>query len=117
MSKASPQRLAKSHVFAAAVTAVVALSAPAAAVDPVFDDMRMPTGPTATNPSESARNILRDADRAPTLTERFGLPPVSGPLPPLLPPIQHQPVLQDRGVPPPPPVPLYRARQPRENDG
>ncbi len=98
-----------------------AAASPAAAVDPVIDPMLPNEGATATAPRPAERETKRDIDnqKAPTLTERFGLPPVSGPLPPLLSPPPEQPVLLDRGreaLPPPPPRPS-RARQPRNVDG
>ena len=104
-----------------ALASAIAAATPAAAVDPVFDPMRQNDGPTATAPRQAEREMRRDLEtKAPTLTERFGLPPVSGPLPPLLPPPPGQrPVLHDPGpgaLPPPQPRP-ERARHPRDHDG
>ena len=53
-------------------------------------------GVSATNPGSpapTALEILDEARRAPTLTERFGLPPVSGPIQLGLPPVAGEPVL------------------------
>lgn len=95
------------------VLPLVALAQPAAAVDPVFDPMRPSMGPTATAPRQAEREMRRDFElKTPTLTERFGLPPVSGPLPPA--PPREQPILVDPGpgaLPPPLPRP-QRARFP-----
>lgn len=105
------------------LASAVALAMPAAAADPVLDSMRPNTGPTATAPRPAEREMRRDFEKkTPTLTERFGLPPLSGPLPPFVaPPPRHHPVLLDRGrgaLPPPPPPRLpQRARHPRDRDG
>lgn len=101
---------------------VLALAAPAFAADPVFDPMQPNTGPTATAPRLPEREMRRDFERkTPTLTERFGLPPVSGPLPPIVPtPPAQRPALLDPGpaaLPPPPQPRPARARQPRDRDG
>jgi hypothetical protein len=117
-------RSAFSAKFLPVVAAAVALAgaAPALAVDPVFDPMGPNQGLTATAPRQAERETRRDLDRTPstpTLTERFGLPPVSGPLQPILPPVRQEPVFQqDRGpaAVPPPPRPL-RARQRPDRDG
>jgi hypothetical protein len=95
-----------------AATAALALTvARAGAVDPIFDPMQSPNGPTAATPSEGARNILRQAERSPTLSERFGLPPISGSIPP--PPPPQQPVLDTPGnALPPPLLAPRRARRP-----
>ena len=99
---------------------VLALAAPASAADPVFDPMQPNTGPTATAPRQAEREMRRDLERkTPTLTERLGLPPVSGPLPPIVPAPQNHPALLDPGrdaVPPPPQPRPQRARQ-RNRDG
>jgi len=100
----------------------LALATPTAAGDPVFDPMRPNTGPTATAPRQAEREMRRDLEeKTPTLTERFGLPPVSGPLPPLLaPPLAGRPLLVDPGpgaLPPPPQPRPQRARQLRDRDG
>jgi hypothetical protein len=95
---------------------LLALAEPAAAADPVFDPMRPSTGPTATAPRPAEREMRRDfGTKTPTLTERFGLPPVSGPLP--VPRRPERPVLVDPSpgtLPPPRPD---RARYPRDRDG
>jgi hypothetical protein len=101
---------------------LLALAQPAAAVDPVFDPMRPNAGPTATAPRPAEREMRRDFEtKMPTLTERFGLPPMSGPLLPVLPPPPGQrPVLLDPGpdaLPPPSQPRPQRARQPRDRDG
>jgi hypothetical protein len=107
----------------AAAAGFLAGAAPALAVDPVFDAMGPNQGLTATAPRQAEREMRRDIDRAPsapTLTERFGLPPVSGPLQPLLPPVGQEPVLQERGpaaLPPPPQPRPLRARQRPDRDG
>jgi hypothetical protein len=96
------------------------LAGPALAVDPVIDPMRPNEGLTATAPRQAERETKRDIERTPTLTERFGLPPVSGPLPPIVPPAPQPSVLQDPGreALPPPPLPRpQRARQLRDRDG
>lgn len=94
---------------------LVALVQPAAAVDPVFDPMRPNMGPTATAPRQAEREMRRDFElKTPTLTQRFGLPPVSGPLPPA----REQPILVDPGpavLPPPLPRP-QRARFPADRE-
>ena len=105
-----------------ALAGAFAAAAPAAAVDPVIDPMRPNEGPTATAPRQAEREMRRDLEKSgktPTLTERFGLPPVSGPLLPLLPPRQEPVLLDPRpAVLPPPPQPRpLRARQPRDRDG
>ena len=99
----------RAALFAAAATTVLA-AAPAGAADPIFDTMQSPNVPTAGNPSESARKILREAERAPSLTERFGLPRISGPIPPILPPLREQPVFDTPNNAWPPP-PVNRARR------
>lgn len=117
MSARTSSGFVKSLIPAVAFAAAVAAAWPAAAVDPVFDPMRPNEGQSATAPRQAEREMRRDLDtKIPTLTQRFGLPPVSGPLPPLLPPPAQQPVLLDPGpnttLPPP-----QRARQPRDRDG
>jgi hypothetical protein len=103
-----------------ALAGAVAAATPAAAVDPVFDPMRPNEGQAATAPRQAEREMRRDLEtKTPTLTERFGLPPVSGPLPPLLPPPGQRPVLLDPGpnaLPPPPQPRPQRARRPRDRD-
>ena len=97
----------------AALAGILAGAAPAGAVDPIIDPMRPPEGPTASAPRQAEREAKRDLEQKFTLTERFGLPPVSGPLPPILPPLRQEPVLLDPGpgaLSPPQPRPL-RARQ------
>lgn len=106
----------KNIMTAAALAAALTAAAPALAVDPVIDPMRPNEGLTATAPRPAEREMKRDVERTPTLTERFGLPPVSGPLPPILPPRQL-PVLLDPGPGALPPPPQLRARQPRDRDG
>jgi hypothetical protein len=94
--------------FTAALAAIVLSAPPAVALDPVLDPLETPSGPTAGKPSESARNILREAERGPTLSERFGLPRISGPIPPILPPLRQQPIFDTPDSAPPP----NRARRP-----
>lgn len=99
---------------AAAFAAAVAAAWPAAASDPVFDSMRPDEGQSATAPRRAEREMRRDFEmKTPTLTQRFGLPPVSGPLPTLLPPPGQQPVLLEPESNTPPP---QRARQLRDRD-
>jgi len=85
--------------------------ASASAADPVFDPMQLWSGPTASQPSRGGRDIMREAERGPSLTQRFGLPQISGPLrldlPPALAP-QHSGELAV-----PPPVPPEMALRPR----
>lgn len=105
-----------------AFAGAVAAATPAPAADPVFDPMRPNEGATATAPRQAEREMRRDFEKkTPTLTERFGLPPVSGPLPPLFaPPPRQLPVLLDPGadaLPPPPHPRPKRARRPRGEDG
>jgi hypothetical protein len=86
----------------------------------MIDPMRPNNGPTATAPRQAERETRRDVERAPDADadRRFGLPPVSGPLPPLLPPLRRGSVLQQRPAPctaPPPPTPSRaRQRRPRQ---
>jgi hypothetical protein len=101
----------RAAVIAAAAVAVVS-GAPASAVDPVFDPLQPPSGPTANTPSPSAREILREAERGPSLSERFGLPRISGPLPPIVPPPRQQPVFDTPPGLPPPPVERARRETP-----
>ncbi len=112
---------AKSFLPYLVLAGAFAAASPAAAVDPVFDPMRPNEGATATAPRPAEDAIRRqiDNEKAPTLTERFGLPPLSGSLPPFLTPPRQQPVLLERGREglPPPPLPPSRARQPRNVDG
>jgi len=108
MSKRQCHVFARAAMIAAAAAAVLS-GAPAGAVNPVFDPLQSPNGPTAGTPSDSARNILREAERAPSLTERFGLPRISGPIPPILPPLREQPVFHTPNNAWPPPV--IRARR------
>jgi hypothetical protein len=115
MSARASSRFTTKFLMTAAA-AVICCVTPALAVDPVFDPMRPSEGMTATAPRQAERETKRDMERTPTLTQRFGLPPVSGPLPPLLPPLQQPPVLYDPGPNAAPPPPL-RARQPRDRDG
>jgi hypothetical protein len=78
----------------------------ALAADPLF-------GGSATNagsPAPGALEILAEAQRGPTLTERFGLPRVSGPLQIGLPPLVGEPLL---GQPLPPQRLRQRAESPR----
>ena len=121
MSEHASSGFGRKFLTAAAFAAVIAGAAPALAVDPITDTMRPLDGPTAGAPRAAEREMKRDTerDRTPTLTERFGLPPVSGPLPPLLPPLRQEPVLQGPSpdaLPPPLPPP-QRARQPRNPEG
>lgn len=119
MSTCKSSGFARKALALFALGGAVAAAAPAAAADPVFDPMRPNEGPTATAPRQAEREMRRDFERkAPTLTERFGLPPISGPLVPLPPP--GQPVLLDPGpgaLPPPPQPRPQRARQPSERGG
>jgi|SoiMethySBSTD1v2_1073268.scaffolds.fasta_scaffold4020466_1 hypothetical protein len=79
----------------------------AVAADPMLDQSW--DGPTATQPSRGGRDIMREAERGPSLTQRFNLPQFSGrfevPLPPLLAPKYGG----DLAVPPPAPPELARA--------
>lgn len=99
----------------AAATGTVFLAAHAAAVDPAFDSLRPLGGPTAGSPSDAMRSFQRDIENAPPLTERFGLPRVSGPIPPILLPARQRPVFDtpDNAWPPP----VNRARRPAGRDG
>lgn len=115
MSAPKAPGFAKETLTVAMIAAAMLGGSPAFAVDPIIDPMHSPNGPTAGAPRQAEREIKRDLERIPTLTERFGLPPVSGPLPPILPPLREEPILQDRGAPPP--IPYYRARQLRDRDG
>ena len=108
MSKRQRHVFARAAIVATAAAAVLA-AAPAGAVDPVFDPLQSWNGPTAGSQSEAARKILRDVERAPSLTERFGLPRISGPIPPILPPLREQPVFDTPNNAWPPPV--IRARR------
>lgn len=122
MSRRAAHAFTVKFLTAAAAAAIIAGAAPAFAVDPVIDPMRPNTeGLSATGPRQAEREMKRDMERTPTLTERFGLPPVSGPLPPVLPPLpRSQPVLQDPGpnaLPPPPQPRPLRAREFRDRDG
>lgn len=103
--------MSRTSIFGSSRLALIAAmvgslaAAPALAVDPSFDPSRPLTGPTAGAPSEGARDILRRAEQQPTLTERFGLPSISGPLPPVLPPPRGIPTFERTDEPPPrPPV-------------
>ena len=122
-SRNSSHNTAALLAFAGAIVlAAPAATTPALAADPVFDAMRPNTGPTATAPRQAEREMRRDFEtKTPTLTERFGLPPVSGPLPPIAaPPPAPRPVLLDPGpgaLPPPPQPRPARARRPRDRDG
>lgn len=117
MSACTSSGFVKLLISAATFCAAVAAASPAAAVDPVFDPMQPNEGQSASAPRQAEREMRRDFEvKAPTLTERFGLPPVSGPLPPLLPPARQQPVLLDPGVNTPIPT-LQRARHSRDRDG
>lgn len=109
MSKYQRYGFARAAMIATAAVALFS-AAPAGAVDPVFDPLQSPNGPTAGNQSDSARNFLREAERAPPLSERFGLPRISGPIPPILPPLREQPVFDtpNNALPPPP---VIRARR------
>jgi hypothetical protein len=109
MSKHQTYLLARAAVIAAATAAVLS-AAPVGAADPVFDSMQSPNGPTAGNSSDFGRSIMREAERAPTLTERFGLPRISGPIPPILPPQREQPIFYAPNTTVPPP-PVIRARR------
>ena len=97
--------------FAAAAIGAALAAGHGFALDPVRDDpMRPHNGPTVGGPSDSFRNFQRDIDRAPSLTERFGLPRLSGPVPSILPPVPTQPVFDtpDNAWPPA----VERARRP-----
>ncbi len=98
-----------------AATGALMLAGQGLAVDPVTDPMRPYAGPTAGAQSDAFRNFQRDIDRAPSLTERFGLPRISGPIPPILPPVPVRPVFDtpDNAWPPP----VERARRPADRDG
>ena len=99
-----------SAAMIATAAAAVLSAAPAGAADPIFDSLQSPNGPTAGNSSDFGRNIMRDAERAPSLTERFGLPRISGPIPPILPPQREQPIFYSPNTTEPPP-PVIRARR------
>ena len=88
--------------FGVASFAGVLLCASAFAADPLFDTMRPLSGPTAGAPSEASRSFQRDIERSPSIAQRFGLPSVSGPIPPILPPAREQPVFDtpDNAWPP-----------------
>lgn len=117
MSLRTSSGFIKSLLPAAAFAAAVAAAWPAAASDPVFDSTRPYEGQSATAQRQAEREMRRDFEmKTPTLTQRFGLPPVSGPLPTLLPPPGQQPVLLDPGPSPTLPPP-QRARQLRDRDG
>lgn len=97
--------------FAAAAIGAALIAGPVLALDPMRNDtMRPYNGPTAGAPSEAFRGFQRDLDRAPSLSERFGLPRVSGPIPSILPPVPTQPVFDtpDNAWPPA----IERARRP-----
>lgn len=97
--------------LAAAVIGAAIVAGPGLALDPMRDDPLRPyNGPTAGAPSEALRSFQRDVDRGPSLSERFGLPRVSGPIPSILPPVPTQPVFDtpDNAWPPA----LERARRP-----
>ena len=121
MSKRATLEFAAKFLAVAGAAAILASAAPALAVDPVIDPMRPNEGLTATAPRQAERETRRDLEKTPTLTERFGLPPLSGALPLLLvPPPRQEPVLLDPGraaLPPPPQPRPLRARQPRDRDG
>lgn len=120
MSTCATSRFSTRILMAAAAAAIVAGAAPALAVDPITDPLRPDEGLTATAPRPAERAMKRDMERTPTLTERFGLPPVSGPLPPIVPPPRHEPVLLDPGpgaLPPPPQPRPLRARRLPGQDG
>ncbi|MCW5770585.1 MAG: hypothetical protein KIT16_03040 [Rhodospirillaceae bacterium] len=91
MSRKFNSRTALAAVLA---TAAAFATGPAAAGDASFDPSQPLTGPTLGAPSEAARDILRRAEKVPTLTERFGLPSISGPLPPILPPARGMPAFE-----------------------
>jgi hypothetical protein len=74
-----------------------------AAADPLFDPMQTWSGPTASQPSRGGRDIMREAERGPSLTRRFGLPQISGPLRLDLPPALAQRNTGELAVPPPVP--------------
>ncbi len=116
MSARTSSSLVRFLLPAAAMAAAIAAAWPAAAGDAMFDPLRPNEGQSATAPRQAEREMRRDLEmKSPTLTQRFGLPPVSGPLPPLLPPSSQQPVLLDPGPSPTLPPP-QRARQTRERD-
>jgi len=100
----------------AAVAGALMLAGHGFALDPVTDPMRPYGGPTAGAPSEAFRGFQRDVERAPSLSERFGLPRISGPLPPILPPVPTQPVFDTPENAWPPPVERAR-RRPADRDG
>ncbi len=99
----------------AAIAGVVVFASAAFAADPSVDAMRPLSGPTAGAPSEASRSFQRDIEHAPSLTERFGLPAISGPIPPILPPARQQPVFDtpDNAWPPA----INRARRTGEPEG
>jgi len=70
-----------SRILLAAVAGALFTSGSASAADPVFDQMSPYGGPTAIQPSHGGRDIMRDAERSPSVTKRFDLPQISGPLP------------------------------------
>lgn len=116
MSARTSSGFITSLLSAAVCAAAVAAAWPAAAGDPMFDPTRPYEGQSATAPRQAEREMRRDLDtKIPTLTQRFGLPPVSGPLPSVLPPPGQQPVLLDPGpnttLPPP-----QSARRTRDRD-
>jgi hypothetical protein len=97
--------------FAAAALGAAIAAGQVLALDPMRDDPLRPyNGPTVGGPSEAFRGFQRDIERAPSLTERFGLPRVSGPIPSILPPVPTQPVFDtpDNAWPPA----IERARRP-----
>ena len=97
--------------LAAAAIGAALLAGQGFALDPVREDpMRPYNGPTAGAPSDAFRSFQRDVDRAPSLSERFGLPRISGPIPSILPPVPTQPVFDtpDNAWPPA----IERARGP-----
>lgn len=112
MSEHANSDFAGKFLTAAAFAAIVAGATPALAVDPITDPLRPNDGPTASAPRAAEREMKRDMerDRTPTLTERFGLPRVSGPLQIGLPPLVGEPLL---GQPLPPQRLRQRAESPR----
>jgi hypothetical protein len=73
--------VAPSRILLAAVAVGLWTCGSASAADPVFDQMPSLSGPTAIQPSRGGRDIMREAERSPSLTQRFNLPQLSGPLP------------------------------------
>jgi len=75
----------------------------ASAGDPLVDGSAANAG----SPAPAALEILDEARRLPTLTERFGLPRVSGPIQLGLPPVAGEPILG---------LPLAARRPPQRAD-